>query len=122
MTASTQDPRTEDRYDDGATTLRPGTGGLPATAVLGERATVLQISSSFCAPCSGARTVARRVAETTPGVRHVELDVAGHEELAATLRIRTTPTVLVLDPAGRVRDRLEGVPRLAWLRRAVTGR
>lgn len=110
---------TEDEPGHGATVLRPGEAGLPTAAVLGELATVLQVSSSFCAPCAGARTVARHVAGTTPGVRHVELDVAGHEELAATLQIRSTPTVLVLDPAGRVRTRLEGVPRLAWLRDAV---
>lgn len=126
MTSSTEDhlsprggPRADGRPDQGATVLRPGEGGLPPTAVLGARATVLQVSSSFCAPCAGARTVARHVAETTPGVRHVELDVAGHEELAATLQIRSTPTVLVLDPSGRVRTRLDGVPRLAWLRDAV---
>lgn len=105
--------------DDAAEALRPGESGLPATTVLGERATVLQLSSSFCAPCTGARTIARRVAETTDGVRHVELDVAGHEDLAAALEIRSTPTVLVLDAHGRVRERLEGVPRLAWLRDAV---
>ncbi|WP_418607198.1 thioredoxin family protein [Georgenia sp. SUBG003] len=52
-------------------------------------------------------------------MRHVEVDVAGHEALAAALRIASTPTVLVLDADGVVRDRLEGVPRLAWLREAV---
>ncbi|KAE8764236.1 thioredoxin family protein [Georgenia thermotolerans] len=94
--------------------------GLPADR-LGERATLLQVSSAFCAPCAGARVVARRVAETAEGVRHVEVDVAGHERLAAALQIRSTPTVLVLDGAGRVRHRVEGVPRLAWLREAVAG-
>lgn len=101
--------------------LRPGDLGLPAGTPLGERATVVQVSSDFCAPCRAARTVAERVAATVPGVRHVEVDVAGHEELAAALGVRSTPTVLVLDPAGAVRHRLEGVPRLAWLRAAVGG-
>ena len=93
--------------------------GLAADSPLGRRATVVQVSSAFCAPCRAARTVAERVAATVPGVRHVEVDVAGHEELAAALGIRSTPTVLVLGPSGEVRHRLEGVPRLAWLRAAV---
>ncbi|MCK6209516.1 thioredoxin family protein [Georgenia sp. EYE_87] len=90
-----------------------------APSGLGERATVVQVSSAFCAPCRAARTVAARVATTAAGVRHVEVDVAGHEDLAAALQIASTPTVLVLDAAGVVRERLEGVPRLAWLRGAV---
>ena len=88
-------------------------------AALGERATIVQVSSAFCAPCRAARTVAARVAGTSDGVAHVELDVAGHEELAERLRVTATPTVLVLDRAGSVRHRLEGVPRLAWLRASV---
>ena len=90
-----------------------------APSGLGERATVVQVSSAFCAPCRAARTVAARVASTAEGVRHVEVDVAGHESLAAALRVTSTPTVLILDADGAVRDRLEGVPRLAWLRDAV---
>lgn len=103
---------------DAPTRLDPHELGI-APSGLGERATVVQVSSAFCAPCRAARTVVARVAQTGTGVRHVEVDVAGHEDLAARLRIARTPTVLVLDPAGVVRERLEGVPRLAWLREAV---
>ncbi|WP_448072418.1 thioredoxin family protein [Georgenia yuyongxinii] len=102
------------------TRLAPDDLGLPRGARLGARATVVQVSSSFCAPCAAARTVGARVAQTVDGVRHVEVDVAGHEELSARLRIRSTPTVLVLDATGAVRHRVEGVPRLAWLRAAVS--
>ncbi|PFG41219.1 thiol-disulfide isomerase/thioredoxin [Georgenia soli] len=98
--------------------LGPRELGLPPSG-LGARATVVQVSSAFCAPCRAARTVAARVAATAEGVRHVEVDVAGHETLAADLRVVSTPTVLVLDADGVVRERLEGVPRLAWLRDAV---
>jgi len=106
------------RPQDAPTRLEPHQLGLPPSG-LGERATVVQVSSAFCAPCRAARTVADRVASTAAGVRHVEVDVAGHEDLAAALRIASTPTVFVLDPEGVVRERLEGVPRLAWLREAV---
>lgn len=87
---------------------------------LGERATLVQVSSAFCAPCRAARTVLARTAEGLPGVEHVDVDVAGHEALADRLGVRSTPVVLVLDADGTVRERLDGaVPRLAWLRQAV---
>lgn len=86
---------------------------------LGARATIVLVSSSFCAPCRAARAVTQRVAAGLDGVRQVEVDVAGHEALAERLEVRRTPTVVVLDPAGMPRARVEGVPRLAWLRAAV---
>lgn len=89
-------------------------------ARLGERATLLQISSAFCAPCRAARVLLGRTAQEVDGVRHVELDVAGHEALAERLQVRATPVVVLLDGDGSVRERLDGVvPRLAWLRERV---
>lgn len=83
---------------------------------LGERATLLQISSGFCAPCRAARGLLARVAETTTGVRHVDVDVAHHADLAQRLVIRQTPTVFLLGPDGTLLARHEGVPRLAAVR------
>jgi hypothetical protein len=50
------------------------------------------------------------VAERTPGVRHVELDAEQHLDLVRRLDVLRTPTVLVLDGAGRVVARSSGVP------------
>lgn len=83
---------------------------------LGERATLLQISSGFCAPCRAARGVLRRVAETETAVRHIELDVAHHPELAARLGITQTPTVFLLGADGAILARHEGPPKLALVR------
>ncbi len=85
---------------------------------LGPRATVVELSSTFCQPCRMARVVLQRAVETTHGVRLVELDVAGSrgEALGARLGVLSTPTVLVLDSRGRIRDRAAGVPRLAQVR------
>jgi thiol-disulfide isomerase/thioredoxin len=80
----------------------------------GERATLLQFSSTFCAPCRATRTLLSEVASTVPGVRHVELDVAdGNEALALVRRldIRRTPTTLILDSSGSEVRRASGVPR-----------
>lgn len=96
------------------TRLTPAEIGL--TGALGQRATLLQMSSGFCAPCRAARGLLERVAQTTPGVRHVDLDVAHHPALAGRLAITQTPTVLLLDGEGTAVARHEGVPRLAAVR------
>ena len=78
---------------------------------LGERATVLQFSSSFCAPCRAARQLLTDVAARIPGVTHVEIDVADRLDLVRQLDIRRTPTVFVLGPWGQITRRASGVPR-----------
>ncbi|MEE6272888.1 TlpA family protein disulfide reductase [Georgenia wangjunii] len=89
---------------------------LPAETPLGERATLVQLSTTFCAPCRSARTVLARAAATSHGVVHVDVDVTGHEALAERLALTETPTILVLDAAGHVVERRTGVPRLAQVR------
>ena len=78
---------------------------------LGERATLLQFSSAFCAPCRAARQQLGDVAARLPGVTHVELDVADRLDLVRLLDIRRTPTVFVLGPRGQIARRASGVPR-----------
>jgi thiol-disulfide isomerase/thioredoxin len=98
-----------------------GTGHDPVSAAtplgqelvdrLGERATLLQFSSAFCAPCRATRRVLGEVADMVPGVRHIELDAEHHLELVRRLGITRTPTTLVLDAAGREAFRASGAPR-----------
>ncbi|SOD89136.1 Thiol-disulfide isomerase or thioredoxin [Streptomyces sp. Ag109_G2-15] len=80
---------------------------------LGERATLVQFSSAFCAPCRATRRVLGEVAELVPGVTHVEIDAEAHLDLVRELEILKTPTVLVLDADGRVVRRATGQPRKA---------
>ena len=77
---------------------------------LGERATLLQFSSAFCAPCRATRRVLGEVAELVPGVTHVEVDAEHHLEVVRRLGIVRTPTTLVLDAAGREVRRATGAP------------
>lgn len=79
----------------------------------GERATLLQFSSAFCAPCRATRRILAEVIELVPGVAHVEVDAEQHLELVRRLDIRKTPTTLVLDAAGREVKRASGQPRKA---------
>jgi thiol-disulfide isomerase/thioredoxin len=98
-----------------------GSGG-PATAnvaaeplvpddQLGERATLLQFSSAFCAPCRATRRVLADVATAVPGVAHVELDAEHHLDLVRRVGVTRTPTTLVLDAGGREVTRAAGAPR-----------
>ncbi|WP_328429465.1 TlpA family protein disulfide reductase [Streptomyces sp. NBC_00443] len=82
-------------------------------AALGERATLVQFSSAFCAPCRATRRVLGEVAGMVPGVTHVEIDAEDHLDLVRRLDILKTPTVLVLDAAGNVVRRATGQPRKA---------
>lgn len=79
----------------------------------GERATLLQFSSAFCAPCRSARRTLADVARTVPGVAHVEIDAEHHLDLVRELGVFRTPTTLVLDAAGRELGRATGAPRPA---------
>lgn len=78
---------------------------------LGERATLLQFSSAFCAPCRTTRVVLADVASLVPGVAHVEVDAEQHLDLVRRLHIQRTPTTLILDPLGRELSRASGAPR-----------
>ena len=92
---------------------RPSESLLAGTAYageLGERATLLQFSSAFCAPCRATRRVLEDVARIVPGVAHVEVDAEHHLDLVRRLGILRTPTTLVLDPHGREVSRASGAP------------
>ena len=80
---------------------------------LGTRATLLQFSSAFCAPCRATRQLLSDVAARADGVAHVEIDVTTRMDLARRLDIRRTPTVLVLGPRGQVTRRASGLPHRA---------
>ncbi|MDX6198253.1 MAG: hypothetical protein QOJ79_1404 [Actinomycetota bacterium] len=107
--------------------VTPADSLLPALSELGEtpgeRATLLQFSSAFCAPCRATKRVLADVAAAVPGVRHVEVDAESNLELVRRLNILKTPTTLVLDSRGRVTKRASGQPRkehiLAALENAV---
>ena len=77
---------------------------------LGERATLLQFSSAFCAPCRATRGVLADVAGLVDGVTHVEVDAEHHLEATRALGILRTPTTVVLDASGTEVTRATGAP------------
>lgn len=78
---------------------------------LGPRATLLQFSSAFCAPCRATRRVLADVAGLLDGVTHVEVDAEHHLDAVRRLGVLRTPTTLVLDAAGVEVTRAAGAPR-----------
>ncbi|MET7983734.1 MULTISPECIES: thioredoxin family protein [unclassified Streptomyces] len=88
-------------------------GAAELGEALGQRATLVQFSSAFCAPCRATRRVLGEVAGIVPGVSHVEIDAEDHLDLVRELGILKTPTVLVLDAGGRIVRRATGQPRKA---------
>ncbi|HTW03998.1 MAG TPA: thioredoxin family protein [Streptosporangiaceae bacterium] len=89
--------------------------GLP----LGQRATLVQFSTAFCAPCRATRQILAEVAGMIDGVAHVEIDAESRLDLVRQLDIRRTPTVLVVGPDGRIAKRASGQPRKADVIAAV---
>jgi thiol-disulfide isomerase/thioredoxin len=102
-----------------ATPAEPGEPGEPLVTVaelgqpLGSRATLLQFSTAFCAPCRATRRILAEVAGMTDGVVHVEVDAESRLDLVRQLGVRRTPTVFVLGPDGQIAKRASGQPRKA---------
>ena len=88
---------------------------------LGQRATLLQFSSAFCAPCRATRRVLADVASVVPGVRHVELDAEQHLDLVRRVGVTRPPTTLVLDAHGQEVTRASGAPRKEQVLAALAG-
>ena len=88
-------------------------------APLGERATLVQFSTEFCAYCGPTRELLTEVARDREGISFVEIDAAARMDLTRRLRVLSTPTVLVLDALGGITSRASGPLRKAELLTAV---
>jgi thiol-disulfide isomerase/thioredoxin len=104
---------------DGAVAAGPMLTSVELGLPLGQRATLVQFSTAFCAPCRATRRILAEVAGMVDGVAHVEIDAESHLDLVRRLDIRRTPTVLVVGPDGRIAKRASGQPRKADVIAAV---
>ncbi len=80
---------------------------------LGSRATIVQFSTAFCAPCRATRRILADVAGVVDGIALVEVDAEANLPLVRRLGIHSTPTVLVLGADGTILRRGTGQPRKA---------
>jgi thiol-disulfide isomerase/thioredoxin len=87
--------------------------GADLGGALGARATLVQFSTAFCAPCRPTRLLLAQVAGMVDGVTHIDVDAAERMDLVRRLKVNSTPTVLVLGPDGAIAKRAVGLPRKA---------
>ncbi|WP_146071808.1 thioredoxin family protein [Cryobacterium sp. Y50] len=92
---------------------------VAATTPFGAAATLLQFSTELCARCPGTRRLLGAVADSRPGVVHVDVDLTHRADLANRYSILQTPTTLILDGTGRVRARVGGAPNRAAIAAAL---
>lgn len=76
-------------------------------------------TSAFCDPCHRAREVIAEAQRLVPALQVDERDVAAHQDRAAELGIRSTPTTIIYDRDGGELLRAEGVPTLPRLLTAL---
>jgi thiol-disulfide isomerase/thioredoxin len=81
--------------------------------------TLVQLSTTFCAPCRHTRVLLSDLAARTDGLHHAELDVTDRPELARQLAVLRTPTTLAISGDGAELLRVGGVPKRAELLAAL---
>ncbi|GAB2764962.1 TlpA family protein disulfide reductase [Amycolatopsis magusensis] len=85
----------------------------------GAPVTLVQLSTTFCAPCRQTRALLTHLAGKTDGLAHVDLDVTNQPEVAQHLGVLRTPTTVAYAPDGRELLRVGGVPKAADLLEAL---
>ncbi len=78
---------------------------------LGQRATVVQFSTSFCSSCRAAKVLISGEVSKQSDIKYVEIDAESNLELVRRLDIRSTPTTLFLDKKGFEIARAVGAPK-----------
>ncbi|QSB16214.1 thioredoxin family protein [Natronosporangium hydrolyticum] len=98
----------------------PATAELLASlGVTGDRVTLLQFSSAFCAPCRATRVICGQFADRHDDVAHVEVDAESQLSAVRALGVWRTPTLFVVDHTGRLVSRITGAPTRSQLVEAV---
>lgn len=90
--------------------LKAEKAGEPVTS-FGATATLLQFSTEICSICAATSRVFQELEASTPGLKHIEVDITHRMDLAAHFGIMQTPTTLILDKHGMVKARIGGAPR-----------
>jgi thiol-disulfide isomerase/thioredoxin len=92
---------------------RKDTVDLPAPVrdLLAPGVTLVQLSTTFCAPCRHAKVILRDLADRTDGLTHAELDVTNLPDVTTRLGVMRTPTTLALTADGTEVLRVGGVPK-----------
>ena len=90
--------------------LKATEGGKPITS-FGKKVTPLQFSTEFCSICVQTAKLYKNLEKTTPGLKHIEVDVTDRMDLAAHFNLMQTPTTLILNKHVKLMARIGGAPR-----------
>jgi Thioredoxin len=78
---------------------------VPASLLDGAERTWVLFTTPYCATCG---PVEEHLRAADPGARVVKVDATREPRLADAFRVRTAPTIVLADAAGRVQQRLVG--------------
>lgn len=80
--------------------------------------TLVQFSTTFCAPCRHTRALLADLAGRTPGLAHADIDLTDRADLARAMAVLSTPTTVAVSGGAEVL-RVRGVPRRDALLQAL---
>jgi thiol-disulfide isomerase/thioredoxin len=83
---------------------------------------LLQFTTEFCSPCAQLKPRLEKIANFRSDVEFRAIDAVEHLDLANSLGIRSTPTTLVVSPAGEITARITGVAAAEVFVNAIDGR
>ncbi len=85
----------------------------------GDRATIVQFSTSFCSSCRAAKALISDVVKDQTDISYLEVDAESNLDLVRRVDIRSTPTTLFLDKQGFEIARATGAPKLDQLIKTI---
>jgi thiol-disulfide isomerase/thioredoxin len=85
----------------------------------GDRATIVQFSTTFCSSCRAAKALIKDVVKDQSDIKYLEIDAESNLELVRRVDIKSTPTTLFLDRAGFEIARATGAPKRDQLVKVV---
>jgi thiol-disulfide isomerase/thioredoxin len=85
----------------------------------GDRATIVQFSTTFCSSCRAAKALIKDVVKDQSDVKYLEIDAESNLELVRRVDIKSTPTTLFLDKDGFEIARATGAPKRDQLIKVV---
>jgi thiol-disulfide isomerase/thioredoxin len=85
----------------------------------GDRATIVQFSTTFCSSCRAAKALIKDVVKDQSDIKYLEIDAESNLELVRRVDIKSTPTTLFLDRAGFEIARATGAPKRDQLIKVV---
>ena len=86
----------------------------------GDRATIVQFSTTFCSSCRAAKGLIKDVVKDQSDIKYLEIDAESNLDLVRKVDIKSTPTTLFLDKDGFEIARATGAPKRDQLIKVVT--